>query len=74
MRTALSSLLIMVSLCMFGQAYTRRDTLQGGLRPERTGFDVQRYDLNIKVDPDKKYISGYNDITFKVLENTSKIQ
>ena len=56
------------------QEYTRRDSLQGGLRPERTVFDVQRYDLNIKVDPDKKFISGYNDITFKVIENTSKIQ
>lgn len=56
------------------QEYTRRDSLQGGLRPERTVFDVQRYDLNIKVDPDKKFISGYNDITFKVVENTSKIQ
>jgi len=74
MRTALSSLLIMISLCVFGQTYTRRDTLQGGLRPERTSFDVQRYDLNITVNPDKKFISGYNDITFKVIDNTSKIQ
>lgn len=56
------------------QKYTRRDTLQGGLRPERTVFDVQRYDLNIKVDPDKKFISGYNDITFKATDNTTKIQ
>ncbi|RDI13290.1 M1 family metallopeptidase [Flavobacterium sp. AG291] len=56
------------------QTYTRRDSLQGGLRPERTNFDVQRYDLNITIDPDKKFISGYNDITFKVVENTSKIQ
>lgn len=56
------------------QTYTRRDSLQGGLRPERTNYDVQRYDLNIKIDPDKKFISGYNDITFTVLDNTSKIQ
>ncbi len=56
------------------QNFTRRDSLQGGLRPERTTFDVQRYDLSITLDPEKKYISGYNDITFKVVENTSKIQ
>ncbi|MXN90255.1 M1 family peptidase [Flavobacterium sp. Sd200] len=56
------------------QTFTRRDSLQGGLRPERTNFDVQRYDLSIKVDPDKKYISGYNNITFKVIENTNRIQ
>ncbi|MES2811025.1 MAG: M1 family metallopeptidase [Bacteroidota bacterium] len=56
------------------ETFTRRDTLQGGLRPERICFDVQRYDLNIKVDIDKKSIIGYNDITFKVVDNTSKIQ
>lgn len=56
------------------ETFTRRDTLQGGLRPERTSFDVLRYDLNIKINPDEKSIIGYNDITFKVVENTSKIQ
>lgn len=56
------------------QTFTRRDSLQGGLRPERTSFDVQRYDLDITVNPDKKFISGYNDITFKVVENTNRIQ
>ena len=53
---------------------THRDSLQGGLRPERTCFDVQRYDLNIKVNIDQKSIMGYNDISFKVIENTNTIQ
>lgn len=61
-------------LLLSAQAITRRDTLQGGLRPERTNFDVQRYDLNITIDPDKRYISGYNDITFRAVEKTQKIQ
>ena len=56
------------------ETFTRKDSLQGGLRPERTCFDVQRYDLNIKIDIDKKSIVGFNDITFNVVENTSKIQ
>jgi len=56
------------------QNYTRRDSLQGGLRPERTSFDVLRYDLNITLDIENKHIKGYNDITFKVVQNTSKIQ
>lgn len=56
------------------QGFTRKDSLQGGLRPERTCFDVQRYDLNIKIDPKEKTITGYNDITFKVIEKTNKIQ
>ena len=58
----------------FSQNFTRRDSLQGGLRLERTCYDVQRYDLNIKINPDEKTIVGYNEITFKVVENSSKIQ
>lgn len=59
---------------VFSQNFTRRDSLQGGLRLERTCYDVQRYDLNIKINPDEKTIVGYNEIAFKVLENSSKIQ
>lgn len=69
--------IVALSLSLYSasaQNFTRRDSLHGGLRSERTSFDVQRYDLNIKVDPDKKYISGYNNISFKVVENTGKIQ
>ncbi len=56
------------------QTFTRKDSLRGGLRFERTCFDVLRYDLNIKVNPQLKSIQGYNDITFNVIETTSKIQ
>jgi aminopeptidase N len=56
------------------QEPTRRDSLQGGLPFERTCFDVLRYDLNIKVDPTKREILGFNDITFKVVQSTKKIQ
>jgi aminopeptidase N len=53
---------------------TRKDTLQGGLRAERTCYDVLRYDLNIKINIEEKSIVGYNDISFKVVSNTKKIQ
>jgi hypothetical protein len=56
------------------QSFTRKDSLKGGLSFERTCFDVLRYDLNIKVNPDERSIVGYNKITFKVVANTSKIQ
>lgn len=56
------------------QTYTRRDSLQGGLRTERTAFNVLHYALDIKIDPDKKYISGYNEISFEVLDDTKRIQ
>ncbi|MGG7036836.1 MAG: M1 family metallopeptidase, partial [Flavobacterium sp.] len=54
--------------------FTRKDSLQGGLRPERTCFDVLHYDLNIRLNIDEKFIVGYNEITFKAIENTQKIQ
>ena len=72
--------LLYIALILFGlqqlsaQKFTRRDSLQGGLRVERTSFDVLRYDLNIKINPEEKKIEGYNDITFKVVEPTQKIQ
>jgi hypothetical protein len=56
------------------QNHTRRDSLQGGLRIERTSYDVLRYDLDIKIDPKQKSIVGFNEITFKVVDNTSRIQ
>ena len=56
------------------ETFTRKDSLQGGLRPERTCFNVLRYDLNIKINPEDKSIVGYNNITFGIVEKTSKIQ
>jgi len=56
------------------ETFTRKDSLRGSLRFERTCFDVLRYDLNIKVNPQEKSIQGFNDITFNVIEDTPKIQ
>ena len=56
------------------QTFTRQDSLQGSLRIERTCFDVQRYDLNITINPNDRSITGYNDISFITVENTKKIQ
>lgn len=81
MKNNLSILIFLLSLLQVNaqltvpkETFTRRDTLQGGLRPERTSFDVLRYDLNIKISPNQKSIVGFNDISFKVVDNTSKIQ
>jgi len=59
---------------LFSQNFTRRDSLQGGLRLERTCYDVQRYDLNITINPEERTIVGFNDISFKVVEKSAKIQ
>lgn len=53
---------------------TRKDTLQGGLRLQRTCFNVLRYDLNIKINPEQKSIVGYNDITFGIEQKSDVIQ
>jgi aminopeptidase N len=59
---------------MKAQEFSRKDSLQGGLREERTCYDVLRYDLDIRIDPEKKWIFGSNTITFKVDDDTNKIQ
>jgi len=69
-------LLLLLPLLQIGhaQTFTRKDSLRGSLRPERTCYNVLHYDLNIKINPDEKSIAGYNDIAFQVVENTNKIQ
>lgn len=53
--------------------YTEADTLRGSLRPERA-YDVQKYHLKLKVEPDKKFISGSNTITFITQEELPTMQ
>ncbi len=72
--TALLLLLFWSSNQSNAQEITRKDSLQGGFSVERTCFDVLRYDLDIRINPSEKTIKGFNDISFKVIENTKKIQ
>ncbi len=83
-RQTLFSLFILVNLLCSSLAhaqlmqskahYTKADSLRGGLRPERTNFDVLKYDLFVDVQIDKKYISGHNLITFKVVNDLPVMQ
>jgi aminopeptidase N len=75
MKKNLSVLFVFISIqTLSAQNFTRKDSLHGGLRFERTCFDVLRYDLNITINPDEKSIVGFNDIAFKIVESTSRIQ
>lgn len=65
---------LLLAITASAQHFTRRDSLQGGLRPERTSYDVQHYGLDITIDIDKKFIKGYNEIVFNTVTATSKIQ
>ena len=46
------------------QQYTEADSLRGSLRQERD-YDVLKYHLQVQIDPEEKYISGFNTISFK---------
>jgi len=54
--------------------YSKADSLRGSLRPERTNFDVLKYDLHVKVNPEEQFISGVNKITLKVLQPAQRLQ
>src|SRR5262245_43282934 len=56
------------------QAPTRADILRGAYTEERANNDLLSYDLDIRVDPEKKYISGKNTIRFKMLRDGARIQ
>ena len=55
-------------------SFTRADTLRGMLRPGRTCYDVRWYDLDVRVDPERRFISGSNTIRFTALEPSSRLQ
>ena len=44
--------------------FTEADSLRGSLRPERS-YDVQKYHLQVRVDPEERFISGVNTISFR---------
>ncbi|MEM0542679.1 M1 family metallopeptidase [Flavobacterium sp. j3] len=73
-KTSVFLFLFITYIATAQQTFTRKDSLHGGLRFERTCFDVLRYNLDITVLPATKKIKGTNEIVFKVVENTKKIQ
>lgn len=56
------------------QNYTRKDSLRGSLRHERTCFDVHYYDLNISVDLEKHFIKGKNTVYYTLKDSTTRLQ
>ena len=74
MKKILLVLILFIATNSFAILTTNPDSIRGSLRPERLCFDVTSYDLSINIDPEKKMISGQNDIYFTVLENSKTIQ
>ena len=58
------------------QSRSRRhaDLLRGAYGPYRANNDLLFYHLDLRVDPEKKFISGTNTIRFKMLQDGTRIQ
>ena len=52
----------------------RADILRGEYGRYRSNNDLLTYALNIRVDPDKKFISGKNTVRFRMLQDDNRIQ
>jgi len=53
---------------------TRADILRGEYGPYRANNDLLFYHLDVRVDPEQKYLSGTNTIRFKMLQDATRIQ
>ena len=53
---------------------TRAAMLRGAYGPFRANNDLLYYHLDIRVDPDKQFISGKNTIRFRMLKDGTRIQ
>jgi aminopeptidase N len=54
--------------------FTEADKLRGAYGPYRANNDLLYYHLDVRVDPEKQYLSGKNSIRFKMLEDGKRIQ
>jgi aminopeptidase N len=52
----------------------RYDFLRGAYGPLRANNDLLYYHLDIRVDPEKQWVSGKNTIRFKMLKDGTRIQ
>jgi len=53
---------------------TRDDVLRGGWGPYRANNKLLYYHLDVRVDPDKKFLSGKNTIRFRMLKDGTRVQ
>lgn len=57
------------SIAQQKRIFTHTDTLRGSITPERSWWDVLRYDITVKPDYVSKTTEGKNIITYKVLND-----
>jgi aminopeptidase N len=69
--------LLLLAACAFAvpaQPPDRASILRGEYGRYRANNDLLYYHLNIRVDPEKKFLSGVNTIRFKMLQDDTRIQ
>jgi aminopeptidase N len=67
---------VLVFAATVASAYgaTRADLLRGGYGPYRANNDLLFYHLDIRVDPETKFLQGKNTIRFRMLKDGRRIQ
>ncbi|MFT7679213.1 MAG: aminopeptidase N, partial [Planctomycetota bacterium] len=71
---ALSALVSCAAQDTVPEGFTRQDQLRGSITAEREWWDVQHYELRLRVRPQAKSIEGSNGITFKTLSAGQRMQ
>ena len=69
-------LLLLPFSILLGQTdiITSQEKLRGSITKERVWWDLLHYKLEVKVDDDKRFISGSNTVKYKVLKNYQVMQ
>ena len=66
--------LLLISVSVTAQEFTRQDSLRGSITPEREWWDLTYYHLSVEVLPNEKRILGSNVIQYEVLKNQQVMQ
>ncbi|WP_026451531.1 M1 family metallopeptidase [Aequorivita capsosiphonis] len=74
MKKVLIFFLVLISIKLSAQEFTRADTLRGSITPERAWWNVLHYDLNVTPNASEKSIEGSNTITYEVLKPNNIMQ
>ena len=73
-RTVTVLLLCCAATALHAHGATRSNILRGAYGPYRANNDLLFYHLDIRVDPDRKFLQGKNTIRFRMLKVGRRIQ
>jgi aminopeptidase N len=69
-----SGLVSVAGSAQASQTPSRADILRGEYSAWRANNDLLSYELDIRIDPERKFIGGKNKIRFKMLKDDTRIQ